>query len=260
MKQSKWLACLLVICLLSGCAFGSTESSTQAEPQLDSAVATTVAPDSEGGIRLDDVLAWMKQDDAERAKLSGSWVDAYGGDTRIKEIKQVNDRYQAKVVRTAAVTASEEEMKQARQTGYIVLKGTQYCYTNSQEQFDAWMQEQGLESVMSVPETGIILEDKEELSSNDLFNGSFYEVAKVGKNYIFAYGVGGLSWRIQETVEEAWIWLDGDMPLEEGPVWSEDRPEGGYTLATYLQNHSIAGKICRFDYRDNEPIIWVDAR
>lgn len=298
MKNTKWIACLFAISLLSGCAAGSVESNTQTGNQAapaTSAVSTTVsepetslqtevqteaqtqaqtenqlvstAPvetialaDFDGEISLEDVLAWMEHDDAERAKLTGRWVEAYGGDTRIKDIKQVDDRYQAEVVRTVAVTASEEEMEQARQTGHIVLNGTQYRYTDSQEQFDEWMQELGLEGWTTESEDGIILEEKAGLSNDDLYHGSFYEVGKVGEKYIFANAVGGLCRRIQENAGEAWLWLDGDMPLDESPVWSEDHPEDGYTVASYLQNHSISDQICRFGYRDDEPCIVVDLR
>ena len=243
-------------------AAGNVETSAPAETQPVSApaVETTVSGDSIVETDLADVLAWMEKDDAERAKLSGTWVRAYGGQTRIQEIDQVGDRYQAKVVRTVAVTASEEEMEKARQTGRIVLQGTEYRYTNSQQEFDNWLKEWGLDGFAEeVPKDGIILEDKAELSYNDLC-GSFYWVSKVGDVYIFYFAVGGVTRRLQEPAEEVWIWLDGDMRLYESPARSEDPPEGGYTLASYLQNHSISDKRCRFSNYENEPCILVDIR
>ena len=236
-------------------AAGNVETSAPAETQPVSApaVETTVSGDSIVETDLADVLAWMEKDDAERAKLSGSREPAYGGQTRIQEIDQVGDRYQAKVVRTVAVTASEEEMEKARQTGRIVLQGTEYRYTESQTQFNEWMG--WSEGFFSIEELGgrvVVIETQH--------GPAYYGVYQAGDVYLFAKEVGGVTTRIETVVNEVWIWLDGDMRLDERPARSEDYPEGGYTLASYLQNHSISDKRCQFSNYENEPCILVDIR
>ena len=82
----------------------------------------------------------------------------------------------------------------------------------------------------------------------------------MGDVYIFVFAVGGVATRIETVVNEDWVSLDGDMRLDERPARSEDYPEGGYTLASYLQNHSISGNLCQFSDYENEPCILVDIR
>ena len=208
---------------------------------------------------LEVILARQEQDEAERSALSGTWSVAYGGDTRITEINKVGNRYQAKVVRTLAVTASEAELTQAKQTGTITLNGQEYRYTDSQEQLDEWLEGSIMQHSISVPEDGVIL-DASLGSAAEAFTGKggFYEVGKVGDIYVFAYSAAGGFWqRIENTANEDLVWLDGDMPVVEGPSTGNR-----YTLSAYLQDHSISsGTHCSFQRdTDGEVFIYVDVR
>ena len=208
---------------------------------------------------LDVILARQELDEAERSALSGTWSVAYGGDTRITEINKVGNRYQAKVVRTLAVTASEAELTQAKQTGTITLNGQEYRYTDSQEQLDEWLEGSIMQHSISVPEDGVIL-DASLGSAAEAFTGKggFYEVGKVGDIYVFAYSAAGGFWqRIENTANEDLVWLDGDMPVVEGPSTGNR-----YTLSAYLQDHSISsGTHCSFQRdTDGEVFIYVDVR
>ena len=208
---------------------------------------------------LEVILARQEQDEAERSALSGTWSVAYGGDTRITEINKVGNRYQAKVVRTVAVTASEAELTQAKQTGTITLNGQEYRYTDSQEQLDEWLEGSIMQHSISVPEDGVIL-DASLGSAAEAFTGKggFYEVGKVGDIYVFAYSAAGGFWqRIENTANEDLVWLDGDMPVVEGPSTGNR-----YTLSAYLQDHSISsGTHCSFQRdTDGEVFIYVDVR
>ena len=208
---------------------------------------------------LEVILARQGQDEAERSALSGTWSVAYGGDTRIMEINKVGNRYQAKVVRTLAVTASEAELTQAKQTGTITLNGQEYRYTDSQEQLDEWLEGSIMQHNISVPEDGVIL-DASLGSAAEAFTGKggFYEVGKVGNIYVFAYSAAGGFWqRIENTANEDLVWLDGDMPVVEGPSTGNR-----YTLSAYLQDHSISsGTHCSFQRdTDGEVFIYVDVR
>ena len=208
---------------------------------------------------LEVILARQGQDEAERSALSGTWSVAYGGDTRITEINKVGNRYQAKVVRTLAVTASEAELTQAKQTGTITLNGQEYRYTDSQEQLDEWLEGSIMQYCISVPEDGVIL-DASLGSAAEAFTGKggFYEVGKVGDIYVFAYSAAGGFWqRIENTANEDLVWLDGDMPVVEGPSTGNR-----YTLSAYLQDHSISsGTHCNFQCdTDGEVFIYVDVR
>jgi hypothetical protein len=208
---------------------------------------------------LEVILARQEQDEAERSALSGTWSVAYGGDTRITEINKVGNRYQAKVVRTVAVTASEAELTQAKQTGTITLNGQEYRYTDSQEQLDEWLDGAIMQYSISVPKDGVIL-DARLGSAAEAFTGKggFYEVGKVGDIYVFAYSAAGGFWqRIENTANEDLVWLDGDMPVVEGPSTGNR-----YTLSAYLQDHSISsGTHCSFQRdTDGEVFIYVDVR
>ncbi len=222
---------------------------------------TSFAPDPDwpSATELEVILARQEQDEAERSALSGTWSVAYGGDTRITEINKVGNRYQAKVVRTLAVTASEAELTQAKQTGTITLNGQEYRYTDSQEQLDEWLEGSIMQHSISVPEDGVIL-DASLGSAAEAFTGKggFYEVGKVGDIYVFAYSAAGGFWqRIENTANEDLVWLDGDMPVVEGPSTGNR-----YTLSAYLQDHSISsGTHCSFQRdTDGEVFIYVDVR
>ena len=199
---------------------------------------------------LEVIFEQMAQDEADRTGLDGSWSRDLGGITKVSGIVPVDGRYIAKLVRTAALTATEAELAQAKQTGTITLNGQEYRYTESQTQFNEWMG--WSESFFSIEELGgrvVVIETQH--------GPAYYGVYQAGDVYLFAKEVGGVTTRIETVTNENWVWLDGTTPVVLGPGGSASSD----SLETYLQNHSIASHICRLGRsEDGKVYLYVDMR
>ncbi|MBO4418911.1 MAG: DUF1846 family protein, partial [Oscillospiraceae bacterium] len=169
-----------------------------------------VALDAVAGTELDVIFERMAQDEADRTGLDGSWSRELGGVTEVSTIYQVDGRCLAKVVRTVALTVTEAELAQAKQTGTITLNGQEYRLTESQEQFNEWMGWE--ESIFSMEEFGgcVIVGDTP-------YGKSFYGVFQADDVYLFAKEIGGVTSRIETVTNEDWVWLDGTTPVILGP-------------------------------------------
>ncbi len=201
---------------------------------------------------LDVIFERMAQDEADRTGLDGSWSRELGAVTKVSTILQINGRFLAKVVRAAALTATEVELAQAKQTGTITLNGQEYRYTESQTQFNEWMG--WSEGYFSIEELGgrvVVIETQH--------GHDYYGVYQAGDVYLFAKEVGGVTTRIETVVNEDWVSLDGTTPVVLGPGGSVSSSD---SLETYLQNHSIASHtICRLGRsEDGKVYLYVDMR
>ena len=87
-------------------------------------------------------------------------------------------------------------------------------------------------------------------------NGDFYNISEGDGNYIFFKEIGGVWSRIETVANEDWVWLDGDMKLEQYFDHAE------YTLASYLQSNTISQNVrAEFIMEENGDVyIGVDPR
>ena len=171
---------------------------------------------------LDSVLARVAEDDQARAELQLAYPDAiipyfFGGVTEVDEIWPDGSRYLVKLVHTVTVTATEEEIAQARQTGTLVLQGKAYRFTDNAAQAEEWAGFGALEG-----EGWIMAED----------DSTVYTIARIGSQYFFSGIWGSVDQWIEEITDTAWVWMDGDMP-----VWSVI----GSTLDEFTQNKNFFG-------------------
>ena len=189
----------------------TTVAPTEPEPSTD--VVT---------VELDSVLARVAEDDQARAELQLAYPDAiipyfFGGVTEVDEIKPDGSRYLVKLVHAVTVTATEEEIAQARQTGTLVLQGKAYRFTDNAAQAGEWAERGALEG-----EGWIMAED----------GSTVYTIARIGSQYFFSGILGSVDQWIEEITDTAWVWMDGDMP-----VWSVI----GSTLDEFTQNKNFLG-------------------
>ena len=171
---------------------------------------------------LDSVLARVAEDDQARAELQLAYPDAiipyfFGGVTEVDEIWPDGSRYLVKLVHAVTVTATEEEIAQARQTGTLVLQGKAYRFTDNAAQAEEWAGFGALEG-----EGWIMAED----------GSTVYTIARIGSQYFFTGIWGSVDQWIEEITDTAWVWMDGDMP-----VWSVI----GSTLDEFTQNKNFFG-------------------
>ena len=171
---------------------------------------------------LDSVLARVAEDDQARAELQLAYPDAiipyfFGGVTEVDEIWPDGSRYLVKLVHAVTVTATEEEIAQARQTGTLVLQGKAYRFTDNAAQAEEWAGFGALEG-----EGWIMAED----------DSTVYTIARIGSQYFFTGIWGSVDQWIEEITDTAWVWMDGDMP-----VWSVI----GSTLDEFTQNKNFFG-------------------
>ena len=154
-------------------------------------------------MELDPVAEWVAKDNEERSGLDGDWKEAFGGVTTIEGVGLIGGRRLAKIVRTVGITASEEEIAQAKQDRLITLHGERYSYRETQEEFELTY---GTSIPYTVKEDGFIY----------LQNGGriLYDVGRVGNSFVFAYDWGDSWSRLEEVTDVAWVLLD------ESTVWT----------------------------------------
>ena len=184
-----------------------------------------------------DVILQRQAQDLENNSMTQGW-------TRITEVNHIGDRYLAKVVRTVAVSVPKAELEQAKQAGSITLNGQEYRIPASQEQLNEWMGWE--ESYCSIDEmNGVIVG-----------NGNYYFISEIDGTYYFYKEIGGIESRIETVANEDWVWLDGDMKLEQFFDHTE------YTLASYLQSNTISQNVrAAFIMEENGDVyIGVDPR
>ena len=184
-----------------------------------------------------DVILQRQAQDRENPSETQGW-------TRITEVNHIGDRYLAKVVRTVAVSVPKAELEQAKQAGSITLNGQEYRIPASQEQLNEWMGWE--ESYCSIDEMdGVIVG-----------NGNYYFISEIDGTYYFYKEIGGIESRIETVANEDWVWLDGDMKLEQYFDHTE------YTLASYLQSNTISQNVrAEFIMEENGDVyIGVDPR
>ena len=263
-------ALLLALSLLTACAPAedkttansgtpkNSSSVTTAAPSTEAPVITTAAEQDNNETLRSAIFEQLAQDDAERAGMDDAWSYVYGGYTLVNGITKDGSRYLANVQRTESITATEAEMAQARETGKLVLDGTEYAYSESEEQLSAWTQgtRDGFYSLGDG--VGLIL-SQDWLTGSNSDTSVFLESHKVGERYVFCLEIGGVTTRLEKVTDSYSVYLDGDMPLTEGPSGSDEQ----FTLASYLEKHTInPGTICRIQ-RDAETgsyYIYVDQR
>ena len=113
------------------------------------------------------------------------------------------ERQLAQVVQTKRVTITEEERNQAKQTGKLVLNGTEFRWTDSREQFEAWANISEGWWIGSA-EGGWIVDEGGQ---------RFYTVDRMGSAYAFNCDEPSHYTWLDEPVETAWVWLDSDFPV-----------------------------------------------
>lgn len=169
-------------------------------------------------IDLETVAGWVTRDNEERDRLDGTRKEAYGGVTTIAGVGLVGGRRLAKIVRTVGITASEEEIAQAKKDRLIVLQGEPYSYRDTQEQFELTF---GKAFPYTVKEDGFIY------LQQGMGNAPFYEVGRAGDSYVFAYDWGNSWSRLEEVTDVAWILLDENTVWSAGQMqaflWSEPK-------------------------------------
>ena len=138
--------------------------------------------------------------------------------TRISVIVQFGSRYLAEVTHSGAVTATAEELRQAREAGVITLNGKDYPVTESMEKAMEWgyvSEETDADCWIGWPEAGTV-----------------YEVREQGDHYIFmAYQYAGTRdpYLRSDYSDFCWVWLDEDTPIVD-PGYGE---EEALTLSNY---------------------------
>ena len=196
-----------------------TAAPTEPEPSTEPEATTDVVT-----VELDSVLARVAEDDQARAELKLAYPDAMipyflGGVTEVAEIKQDGDRYLVKLVHAVTVTATEEEIAQARQSGTLVLRGKTYRFTDSGAQAGEWA---GF-GPRPLEGEGWIMEEG---------TSTVYQITRnAGQCYFTGILPSWDQW-VEEITDTAWVWMDGDMP-----VWSVI----GSTLDEFTQNKNFLG-------------------
>ena len=114
------------------------------------------------------------------------------------------ERQLAQVVQTKRVTITEEERNQAKQTGKLVLNGTEFRWTDSREQFEAWGGPPE-DWMIGSAEGGWIVDEGGQ---------RFYSVDRMGSAYAFNCSEPSYYTWLDEPVETAWVWLDSDFPVK----------------------------------------------
>ena len=176
-----------------------TAAPTEPEPSTEPEATTDVVT-----VELDSVLARVAEDDQARAELKLAYPDAmipyfFGGVTEVDEIWPDGSRYLVKLVHAVTVTATEEEIATARQTGTLVLRGKTYRFTDSAAQAGEWAEVGSLEGEGWIMEEG---------------TSTVYAIKRIGSQYFFAGILGSFDQWVEEITDTTWVWMDGDMPVE----------------------------------------------
>ncbi len=187
---------------------------------------TFVALGATNTTELDVILQRLAQDKADQAAMEGQMSFVGGAVTRIDKVQQIGDRYLTKAVRTVVITATEEELARAKQTGTITLQGKEYRYTDSEEQLNAWGKE--LSDQFEYFKTS----DSGAIFTAEYGYPVYYDVFKVGDVYVFEAAAGSGYSTMRKVANEDWIWLDGDTKVIDS--FSGD-PAEVMTLEAYLQ-------------------------
>ena len=120
----------------------------------------------------------------------------------------LDSRYLLRVFRHKLVTATEEEIRQAGQTGAIVLNGVEYAYTESSAQAEEWAGERNWQNRYEPDDT--------EAWVCDANTGSVYNVVRMDDNYQF---IAIWYFESPEYIEDiqpvGWLWLDAENPYDD---------------------------------------------
>ena len=124
-----------------------------------------------------------------------------GADLRVEGVVPLDSRYLLKIGRSDRVTATEEEIQQARQTGTIEVNGVEYLYTESADQAEEWASGYSTEAVAWIRrEDGAVCNVLRENGSYLFFSDHYIQ----DDGYL----------RTIQTV--GWLWLDADNPYQFG--------------------------------------------
>ena len=141
--------------------------------------------------------------------------------TSMEIMLPVGDRYLAKVVTRDLLSASEDEILQAKQTGLLALNGTEYPYTESKAQAKLW---------------GYVYDESEEAEGWVGWiqaERSVYSVLRRNGSYVFMenqeYGSGDPYMKQPDSTDIGWIWLDADTMTDRGKL-------GDYLQETIPEN------------------------
>ena len=179
-----------------------------------------------------EMVELMKQTWAENEAYMLAHPDAEQSplncDVQINDATWVGSRYLVNVVRANNVTVPAEEMaqmlKQAGQSGELILNGVEYRYTASLDQAHEWAQWDGFGEENKY---GWITKKTE---ATDEYN-YVYGIYQEGDLFYFDAMIptGESNSALDEFTELGWIWLDGDTKMgaiSEGFTLREDFPYG----------------------------------
>ncbi len=210
----------------------------------------------------DEILALMKQGLAGPYETS-DWslpeeertVELYylNPSLHYNGILPVGDQYVTQILRSEHVSATEEAIQQAKQTGTIVLHGKEYAYTESEEQAKEWA---GYNS-----EWGDRWEEC--YTAEAWISGSeqdeFYLVSREDDGYYFrlAEYYGGVDGYLNSYTPVGWLLLDADTPaFDIGERCT--MPEYTERCGTAPGSGSYVEQLCLYG-EDNLALFWASA-
>ena len=143
-----------------------------------------------------------------------------GTDLRVEGVVPLDSRFLLKIGRSDRVTATEEEIQQARQTGTIEVNGVEYLYTESADQAEEWAGDSWHNGYRTDEAVAWICR------ANGGF--CFYNVLRENDSYSF-FSI----WPCEDdgylrTIQTVgWLWLDADNPYQFGYEIEETTMEKG---------------------------------
>lgn len=178
----------------------------------------------------DAMIGQIKQDEKTQDNLISR------EETCLVWVRRIGDRYLGAVSHSTHVSASEEDIQRAKQTGTIVIEGKEYRYADSDEKAVELAKELKGDSsdASSMIENGWdwACDDYDEAAGWALNADSrLYKILRKGERYYFLVcdPVGVHDPLVQEYTDMGWIWLDDDTPvfgnasgMDELPPWPRD--------------------------------------
>lgn len=220
---------------------------------------------------LDTIMQLLTQIQQEQEELEAAnpellYTPLYPSFPQVDAIQQIGTRYLAKLVRSDAIFATEEDLAQAKLNGEILLNGKHYRYTDSLSQVWEWL--------AALPEVSAGFYSQAEMAKNlglpseesettgygwiqsDSDSGLF-SVQQAGDQYYFGvmtnYNTGFESTWLVNISPLAWVWLEPDTPVYS--LWDE-----APTLETFLSLIDIVPEyrnVCGLRIGDNGELVFA---
>ena len=150
----------------------------------------------------------------------------------------VGTRYLTKVSRWEPITATEEELQQARQTGTIVLDGQEYEFTDSKEAAREWFDYE--DEWEDTKDYGAKAWIRKQYEYDGKTHSIVYLVVEREDGYRFQYTTqyGDVSDCLDRYIPFGWLWLDADSPVSKNGMIDSMENFGYYSGYSYSAGYA----------------------